>query len=69
MNTIYLAMKHPQHPYSRGSHLEAGTVEGAFDTKKAADDFVSEKNKRATYNFWSVKAKKVKVGARDTAKP
>lgn len=56
---VYLAIKHPEHPYQSGSHLEAGTVEKAFKDRKAAQAFVDEKNKRATYNFWSVKAKKV----------
>ena len=67
MQTIYLAMRHPEHPYSRGAHLEAGTVEEAFDNRKAAADFVAEKNKKATYSHWSVKAKRVKSGADDKA--
>lgn len=65
MTTVYLAMKHQQHPYARGHHLEAGTVEEAFESKKAAAEFVAEKNKRATYNLWSVKAKKVKPSNAD----
>ena len=56
---VYLAMKHPEHPYQRGAHTEAGTVEKVFADRKAAQDFVDEKNRRATYNFWSMKAKKV----------
>ena len=67
MTTVYLALKHPQHPYGRG-HLEAGTVEAAFDSKMVAEEFVAEKNKRATYNLWSVKAKKVKPSNAELAR-
>lgn len=65
MQMIYLAMKHPEHLYSRGAHLEAGTVEEAFDNRKAAADFVAKKNEKATCSYWSVKAKRVKSGALD----
>ena len=58
---IYFAMKHAEHPYQRGAHTEAGTVEKVFLDRKTAQDFVDEKNKRATYTFWSVKAKNVMV--------
>lgn len=56
---IYLAIRHPEHPFVRGSHTEAGTVEKVFSDRKIAMDFVDEKNRRATYNFWSVLGKKV----------
>lgn len=56
---IYLAMKHTHHPYMRGAHTEAGTVEKAFTKKKDAKVFVEDKNKRSVYYFWSVKTKTV----------
>lgn len=54
---VYIAMKHPRHPYDRNNYLETGTVEKVFAEKKVADSFVSEKNKKATNSFWSVKTK------------
>ena len=56
---VYLAIKHPEHPFQRGAHTAAGTVEKVFQYKAEAQRFVAEKNKRATYAFWSVKTKLV----------
>jgi len=64
---IYLAMKHPEHPYQHGTHTEAGTVEKAFYDRKAAQCFVDDKNTRSLAKLWSVKAKKID-GAYDKIK-
>ena len=59
MNTVYLLLKHPQHPYALNAFLDAAVVEGVFVDKAQADKLAEEKNKRAMYVKWSVKSKRV----------
>jgi hypothetical protein len=59
MNTVYLLLKHPQHPYQLRAFMEAATVEAVYADKAQADAIAAAKNKRAMYKHWSVKAKRV----------
>jgi len=63
VNIVYLLLKHPQHPYALRAFLEAATVEGVFADKAQAKAIADEKNKRAMYKHWSVKAKRVTQAA------
>lgn len=60
--TVYLLLKHPPEPYgSRGSHMDASIVVGAYTNAKEPQSIASEKNARkGTYYFYTVKRVKVK---------
>lgn len=59
MSTVYLLMRHPQHPFSEG-HLKAGECVSVFANKTEAERIAAEKNARKPYYLWTVQAKRMK---------